>query len=302
MKKILILLLGILLFGTLVYAANSTVTQQVIVNVLPGEFYVYSPIQDHIYSYKSIYLNLSMSAEVDYFKFTDNGGRSTTLCHGCSSYSRKKLFSDGFHQVDIFGVFTSGEVHKYINFTVDSLKPKIIKTLPKKNSKVNNSAEFYVKYTELNLNQTILHLNGDNFIINCPSGKYLECVTNIDLSKYDGQKIEYWFKLTDIAGNSASSKKYLINVDTTPPQLTITSPENISYWKYVPFNITVNEKVDLKYSDNSGRWRTLCYDCLGYGDTRKKQILFKTGFHELLIRATDTAGNSVQKNTSLVIA
>lgn len=87
-------------------------------------------------------------------------------------------------------------------------------------------------------------------------------------------------------------------MDTTSPILTVNRPENTTYGRKVPFNMTVSEDVLLEYIDNSvasPRWRTLCTRCDEYGDSKTKTKAFSKGNHDILIRAIDKAGNSMQK-------
>jgi len=60
----------------------------------------------------------------------------------------------------------------------------------------------------------------------------------------------------------------------------------------VVFNISVSEDVKIEYIDNSAsRWKRLCSNCDEYGESRKKTKSFKRGVHDILIRATNKAGN-----------
>src|SRR3989344_4317083 len=131
-KTFLLLILGILLVGSVLAL---TLSQNLTVNILPGAFEVFSPVQDVIYGERLVPINLTMSTEVFYFKYSDNGSGLKTLCRNCNEYGfseiKKKGFSDGFHELVIFGVFENGNVSEIRNFTVDSKIPKVIKATPK---------------------------------------------------------------------------------------------------------------------------------------------------------------------------
>lgn len=55
---------------------------------------------------------------------------------------------------------------------------------------------------------------------NCTNGKKQWCSINVNLTDYNGEKIEYNFSIEDIAGNIKKSQvKRNLNVDTTFPVL-----------------------------------------------------------------------------------
>ena len=303
MKKILMLLLGILLAGVILFSSLVSalnVTQQVTVTVLAGEFNVLSPKNGDIFSDKRVEINIvSLGGEADYMKYSDNDGAIRTLCRNCDSYDRRKTFRDGFHELKIFGLFGIGEIDYNINFTVDSTKPRISRTEPKRNSVINGS-EFYIKYTEDNLqNITLFYGTNQTTKYNCTAGRNQECIfSEVDLTGYKNQWIEYYFEVTDVA-RTVQSKKTRVLVDTTSPILTVNMPKdtdiNETYGRKVPFNMTVTEDVLLEYIDNSDvkpRWRRLTSNNDEYGSIRTKIKSFKRGLHNIQIRATDKAGNS----------
>ena len=88
-------------------------------------------------------------------------------------------------------------------------------------------------------------------------------------------------------------------------KITNSFPKNETYYgRRVPFNINISEKVLLEYYDEdsrSPRWRRLCSNCNEYGISRSKRKSFTRGIHDLLIRATDKAGNSDIQEITLEI-
>jgi len=79
-----------------------------------------------------------------------------------------------------------------------------------------------------------------------------------------------------------------VRVTVVLPQDTkIYSPENDAIYnsKRILFNITAEGLLDyIKYSDNGGRFRTLCKNCDKYGFSRKRTKTFRDGFHDLVIK------------------
>ena len=280
-----------------------------IVGVWAVELNVYSPISDEIYSSRMVALNLTFGENVNfrYAKYSKDGERYVTLCRNCDDYGysrvRRKPFDDGFRTIFIKLISDEGEVESSVDFFVDSKKPRILRTWPNEGSIVN-TGEFRVRYDEENLQSVSLFYGfGTEEVVkvDCPSGKRKECVFNVDLSEYDGKEIYYWFEIKDYFVTT-ESRKIKVIVDLSSPLLEINSPkECIDYGGRVPFNISVSEKVNLEYSDNSGSWRRLCRRCDEYGLNRLKRKVFNEGYHNLLIRATDRVGNSNVEGVSFCV-
>ncbi|MEK6887186.1 MAG: hypothetical protein AABW88_05130, partial [Nanoarchaeota archaeon] len=249
MKKLLLITIGILLIES-VLAFNAI--QNITVIILPGIIDVFSPVQDAVYNNRMVLINLSMSANVSYFKYADNGGSLRTLCRKCDSYSKKKPFDDGFHELTIFGIFNIGTVYNYVNFMVDSKKPRILKTNPRRGFA---TGFFEVEFEEENPVSLFLNYgnelrNAELNISECEKKKTKRiCNVSVELADYDLQEIEYWFNITDIAGNSDESKNISIDVDVSAP---IISFFNYSInGEYVTFllNITEPNFEEVDYID-----------------------------------------------------
>lgn len=309
MKKLFLLLILAITLAT--YAIALETTQKVTVTVLPGDIDIYSPIQKGIYSERMVPINLSMSSEVNSFKYSDNGDRLRTLCRNCDEYGftklKRKPFDDGFHELTIAAIFDAGTIYKYINFTVDSKAPRITKTEPKRGFA---SGDFEIQFLEENPALVALHYGSKNpgqetknLDINndchIDRGKHY-CKINVDLEEYDEEEIEYWFEVEDIAGNTDESKPTKVNVDMTGPILN----NPYSFWeqgkgkynKYIYFNINITEKnfeeisyIDL--NDSKPRTRALCTR-LKKGICEKR-TRFGKGDHVLDIQISDEAGNTI---------
>src|SRR3989338_1616631 len=162
MKKISLILIGILGIFLIGNVLASTVEQQVTVTILPGAIDIYSPVQDAIYTERMVPINLSMSAEVLRFEYFEDSDGPGTLCRRCSEYGYSKLkrkpFDDGFIQMKIVAVFEQGEVYGYKNFTVDTTKPKITKTEPARGFA---TGMFSVEYQEANPTEIWLNYGND---------------------------------------------------------------------------------------------------------------------------------------------
>jgi len=269
---------------------------------------VRSPIEG-VYDSKRIPFNITTSEEVEKIEYAliddrvlihEKKIRWKRLCRNCEEYgyykTKLKTLKEGQNNITIRATDKIGNVVE-INKTIfiDSKKPRVSKIRPRRNQVVNGSY-FYIKYTENNLQNITLIWNETKLMDNCTSGRNQECTTFADLSSHNGEEIEYWYELSDVA-RTIETRKTKIKIDTTSPNLIINSPINSSdYERKVPFNITITEDVKLEYydyQDRNPRWRRLCGNCDSYGNEKRvKTRSFKRGFHDILIRATDKAGNS----------
>ncbi len=261
---------------------------------------IYSPLEK-IYGEKRINFNMSSDEElkkISYINWNEIKPRWKILCKDCLEYGNKKIktksFSDGNHNITIKAEDYSNQIsEENILFSVDSTLPKILKTEPQRNQ-VTNGSNFYLEYTEDNLKEISLNWNPTQKL-NCnESGKNKECKFDVNLTAYDGEYINFYFNVSDYI-RSVLSRETRVFVDTTSPKLNISFPENASYGRKVPFNISVSEDVLLEYYDNSvqnPRWKRLCSNCEEYGNSKIRILSFSRGNHDLIIRAVDEAGNS----------
>ncbi len=136
----------------------------------------------------------------------------------------------------------------------------------------------------------------------CPSGKNQECSFDADLSEFDGQDIEYFFAVRDLAGNVDVSRPVKVRADVSMP---ITN--NGLFWEqgsgrekrfiYFSFSITEEnfDKITYSYTDSKGRLKEgiLCNN-LRDGICKKKKS-FLPGDYDLAIEVLDKAGNSIKE-------
>ncbi len=267
------------------------------------ELNVYSPLNGTIYNIRGIPMNISLNKEVkklEYIDYSSSRKIWRTLCRNCDEYGfsrkRTKSFSDGEHNISIRATdeFENSE-EKNISFTVDRTKPRIYKTEPRRGF---TNGSFYIKFKEENPVNLTLYYN-DSYKVNISNecvydGKrYYECDVNVDLISHNGDEIEYYFYLEDIAGNNYTSRATKVEVDTTPP--VINNPTfytNDSRYIYFDINITEEnlDKVILQY-DYRGktRERRLC-SRLKEGICEKR-FRFKEDYTNLKLIITDKAGN-----------
>ncbi|MEI6058999.1 MAG: hypothetical protein WCP89_04485, partial [archaeon] len=273
-----------------------------------SNLFVYSPSED-IYGIRQVLFDITVNnpAKIEY---SDNLGRWMSLCVRCTKIAKKISFVDGYHDIVLRTTDIYGNVdEKILNFSIDSKKPRISSIKPRSNAYINSNSEFYIKYSEDNLKSIILHYGNKTDvqaqILSCDSGNSAECVGKFNLDNFDGQTISYWFEVSDYV-TSTVSRATSVRVDTTSPVLTVISPSLDvngtvqNYPRNVLFNILMSEKSTVEYFDSSARfpsWVKICIDCQGYNGLKRLAL----GEHDMIIRVSDKAGNSDEKEVSFFV-
>jgi len=271
-----------------------------------------SPLDNGLYTKRAVALIFTINEEADVFytDLDDGRGKWTRVCQDCTSYGNSRSFNEGLNQIQFKIIDAAGnEAYKNISFFVDSKKPKISKTEPKKGFA---NGDFYVQFTEEN--PKTLTLDYGNLVTGFRSSNVdltsciLErgrtyCNININLGDYDGEQMDYWFNITDIAGNLFQSKPNTVEIDKTSPVVNVMN-YTIDKTK-VTFNFDVTEtNFDvIEYQDNSEskpRWKTMCSRLKDDG-TCTKRISLRTGEHDLSIQVVDEAGNIVPASDGNII-
>jgi hypothetical protein len=255
-----------------------------------------NPIDGSVYNSRSILFDLETDQESDFFvtKRIHRPAGWKTLCRDTMECEKAVPFREGDNRVLIKAVNSVGEtITKVISFTIDTRKPKIHKIEPRRTSFTNGEL-FSVRYTEAQLDEVTLFYGTDSILkTNCESGKRKTCdFSNVDLSTYDGQEIDYWVQIKDVAGNIGTSKKTKINVDVTAPKVHFYEYEQVRRRVNFVFEIEEKNFKEISYIDNTDknpRWKKLCSKFRnGRCDTQKS---FRNGNHILDIKVIDKAGN-----------
>jgi len=210
-------------------------------------------------------------------------------------------FAEGLNKVKIKAKDKNGnEAVIDKEFKVDSRRPSISVTYPR-GGFVNSL--FTVEYTEENIDEMKLHYGNEGLgyeealLVGCENGIRKQCMIDISLTKYDGEQIDYWFELKDIARNVVVSRKTKVFVDESEP--VIKNKENVIEdinGRYVYFNILIEEaflqEVGYTYVDERGRERNrkLCSRLVN--GVCKSKASFSDGDHDILIYVKDKAGGS----------
>lgn len=275
----------------------------------PPVLTINNPKNNSIYNKRAVLFDLEADEESDisYIDNNDDRGIWKRICQECLSYNNSRSFKEGENNITIRAEDVLGNPSFFdVFFFVDSKKPIIKKIEPRNNAYVNSI--FTVTYYEDNPNEIWLTY-GNNItgyreeeLVGCSGGKREKCEIDVDLGDYDGQEIEFWFNMTDIAGNFVESRIGKVKVDITPP--VINSLDYNINGKYVAFTLNITEENfdSVEYYDNNDsrpRWRRLC-SRLRDGICVKR-VSFKVGSHDVDIQVLDEAGNSIGESISFVI-
>lgn len=279
------------------------------IDVDPPNLTVNSPVDDFVYNSRKVLFDIESDeyASLYYIDNINGRGRWKRLSGGTKHYSREISLKDGLNDLTIKGGDDDGnEAFVVKQFYVDSKKPKIKKTYPKKGFA---NGVFEVQFQEENP-ETLTLYYGNGLIemreaeLNIEECIYekrrYSCSVEVDVNDYDGMGIEYWFELTDIANTSAESKHVWLSVDTTFPVLN--NPG--SFWtqgegrynKYIYFNLLITEENfdEVSYIDweaSRPKWRRLCTR-LKDGMCVKRKT-FRIGHHVVDVQIIDEAGNAI---------
>lgn len=283
-------------------SANTTIDQD------PPILQVNSPVNGSVYTQRSIPLEMQVNERSNVFYKDNNGVNSwRQVCIDCLSYGNSRSFVEGLNDLTFKAVDRNGnEAYLDISFRVDSRAPQITKTEPRNGF---GSGEFLVEFKEDNPSNLIVHYgNSDTGFFDhevdvnneCSLvGSKITCNTNIDLSAFDGEVIDYYAILTDVAGNIDQSQSRQISVDYSNP-VVVSFDVGVDS-RFATFNLEIDEAnfdrvTYIDTNENRPRERNLCTRLVG--DVCEKRVNFRDGTHNVLITIYDEAGNDVSFETN----
>ncbi|MEN9626541.1 MAG: hypothetical protein RL557_869 [archaeon] len=273
----------------------------------PPVLTVNSPTNNNVYDSKKVLFDVS-SNELIALYYMKNDGKENwkRLSSSTSSYSKTVSLDEGENDITIKGVDENDNEAEIVKtFFVDSKDPKIKKTSPK--SGFANGL-FEVQFEEDNPTSLVLFYGTDSVtrqvvfnLDTCTTDRRkTTCTQQVNLAEFDGEEIEYWVELEDIAGNTDESKPIGLDVDMTAP--VITNPTN--FWTmpdedHIQFNLAItelnfDEAVYIDNSDSKPKEKRICSSLKNGLCT--KTVSFKDGHHDLDIIVRDDAGNFVMQN------
>ncbi len=274
--------------------------QTVIVDSVAPLLTVTQPEQG-VYNKRKIDFNISVNelSDISYIDENERRPREVTLCRHCMSYTRSKSFRDGYHKIKIIARDKAGNTNTTeIEFTIDSRKPRIIRSYPARRRYGNGT--FRVIYSEMNPVRVTLFYSydGENFKnisdYSCSGGRRAEC--SIRVENIEQGEVYYYFEIEDIAKNVVKQRRVTeALIDTVPPSLTVSDPKDGTYYtRRIFFNLSSDERVTFMYKNLNSehpKWKLLRARRDSYEGSR----WFTYGDYDLLIKAVDEAGNSDEK-------
>lgn len=110
------------------------------------------------------------------------------------------------------------------------------------------------------------------------------------------------FNVCNTIPQNCGNRTGTMQIDTTPPELTIFSPEqgSIHSSRSIQLALALNERSDVYYIDNNnnrGRWTRVCKNCFSYDNKRS----FKEGLNNLTFKASDAVNNEAFFNIDFYI-
>lgn len=290
--------------GGCIYLSNTTIDTN------PPNLTVYSPINNEVYSTRSVLFDLTFDKPSSIF-FRDNNDLRRgwrMICSNCRipSYTRLLSFSEGENNLTIKAQDRKGLTTEIdVFFIIDTIKPRITRTEPMSGF---TKGEFLVRFREENPVELILHYEDKTHYLDLENDCYRDgmdyvCETKVDVSEFDGGQLEYWFELTDIAGNSDFSRKIILEVDITPPNITKFDYEIDG--RNVFFDLEIEEEnleeVGYSYIDERGRLisRRICSRLIN--GKCQARTSFSDGFYELTVYALDRAGQNDTEQISFFV-
>ncbi|MEM4245059.1 MAG: hypothetical protein QXR60_02560, partial [Candidatus Nanoarchaeia archaeon] len=106
--------------------------QEVVIDTKAPTISVFEP-ENVTYDRKSVPINILASELARMISYSADGGPFRSLCIKCDHYDRAKPFSEGMHNITFRAVDYAGNSNDaYVEFEVDSMRPRIHNTYPDK--------------------------------------------------------------------------------------------------------------------------------------------------------------------------
>ena len=216
-----------------------------------------SPIKDYTYRSRYVLLDLFSEESLDSLYYGKSESRLTRIGRNIKSYKKTKSFRDGKNTLFIKAENNNIIFKDRIEFFIDSKKPRFRSS----NSLRVTKGNFTIKIVEDNIESLKIYYGEDNNEIDisqCNKGRsYYTCNIFVELEDYDGEEIEYYFEVIDIADNKATSRVRKVLVDTKEPILSSYEASKKRNRATIILNIEEEnlDKVTYEYRD---RQRTFC--------------------------------------------
>jgi hypothetical protein len=211
-------------------------------------------------------------------------GQAWQLAHGIDPWNFTMSLPEGDHQVTVRAVDEGDNIGTAIvNLTVDTMAPILSITTPKDGALVNTSQIRVEGRSEADAEVVLTRPGRDDIVVDVgPTGNF-----SFYVNLSEGENIMN-FTASDLAGNK-KTLQVVVELDTTPPSLTITSPEEdlLTNKSYVEISGTTDGNGGSTVTING-----LPMD-LDANGTFSQVFQLADGSYTFKVVARDDAGNSV---------
>jgi parallel beta-helix repeat protein len=250
-----------------------------VVDITSPNITILSP-KNRTYTTTSVFLNFTVDEVTSWIGYSLNGQANVTVDGNVTLFD----LPEGLHSVIVFSNDTVGNMGNstLVYFTLDAISPNIVILSPENTTYATTSVSLTFVVDEVTSwigysldGQANVTISGSTTLTELPEGLHTILVY-----------------VNDTVGNMGYSDTIYFNVDTTPPPISIVSPENRTYpSSEVPLIFTI---------DNSFSW--IGYSLNGQanvtvgGNVTLEGLL--DGAYSVVVFANDTVGN--MGNSSMV--
>ncbi|MEE8167760.1 MAG: Ig-like domain-containing protein [Candidatus Hydrothermarchaeales archaeon] len=245
------------------------------------------------YTASSVWFNVTTDLEASWCGYSLDGASNVSMTNSSGNWNNQAIVSNGKHNVKYYCNGTGGGMNAsapLTYFTADANSPDIefIDPTPEDNSYTN------VNWVLVNVSigDTVSSITGD-VVLNFNAWEY-------SMHKIgDGKNITAWYQVSplsdgvklykvfaeDSLGNGGWSESRTITIDTTPPVISLDSPDNLTY---------ASASLDLNYTIDENNLEWVGYSLDGSVNVTLADnitLALEDGLHSLAVYANDSAGN-----------
>ena len=236
---------------------------------------VYSPVNVTYYASTSVPLQVSANETISAWWYFKDGSSTPTYFTPNTTLSG---LSQGLHNISVYANDTAGNIVtsglRY--FTVDTIVPTVVMTIPQNQTYVMNSVALNVSVDEL------ISL----WVYSLDSGVNISFSPNITLDFLSDSLHHVVVYATDFANHTGSDSVWF-TVDANAPVITVYSPVNGTYYvnTSVPLQVSVNELFSACWYFMDGNVTPT------YFTPNITLSGLSQGFHNITVICNDTSGN-----------
>jgi hypothetical protein len=269
------------------------------VDIIPPNINITYPTNNTITADIQIDINYTFSDDNVDTCWWSNETTNTTI--SCGVNITDQIWNEGLNNITLYANDTSNNVNSsYVQFRVDTLPPYFNHQLETQTIPENQDLSYDINATDTGIGIDIYSINSTYslFTIGSLNGK----ISNS--SSLVGQTGEYYFNVSvnDFQGNTNTSILFVnvTPVDSIPPNINITSPQNTTYINgLIDINYTASDETSLGYcwySNDSGVTNSSIQTC-----STNWTVTYLAGSHNIIVYVNDTQGNQNSSNITFFV-